>query len=90
MLNEILTPEEVADILGCSVQTVNERAANDDLPGVKYGISWRFPRDALLKRLNEQALAEKRKRREPTAFQVAPHQPKSRRRPLPKLTAVAG
>jgi len=60
-MNDILTEEEVADILGCEVQTIQEKARTGELPGVKYGRPWRFPRTALLECLHEKAMANKPK-----------------------------
>lgn len=54
---EILTKQEVAELLDCELSTVEEKARSRELPGVKIGRSWIFPRQALLQRLNEIALA---------------------------------
>jgi excisionase family DNA binding protein len=87
-VNPILTPQEVADLLGCSVETVNEKAADEILPAVRFGVSWRFPLDALLRRLNEQALQPKTRRKRAPTEAPPGTPPKSRRRPLPRLEAV--
>lgn len=55
--SDILSKEEVADMLDCEPSTVEEKARNHELPAVKIGRSWLFPRQALLQRLNEMALA---------------------------------
>jgi len=55
---EILTKQEVAELLDCELSTVEEKARSRELPGVKIGRSWIFPRQALLQRLNEIALAQ--------------------------------
>lgn len=55
-LLETLTPDQVAEALGCESQHVNELAAAGKLPGVKYGRSWRFPVSALKQYLAERAL----------------------------------
>lgn len=54
---DVLTKDQVADLLQCDATTVEEHARNGDLPGVKYGRSWVFPRAALLARLNDVAQA---------------------------------
>lgn len=54
---EILSKEEVARMLDCEPATVEEKARRHELPGVKIGRSWLFPRQALMQRLNEMALA---------------------------------
>ena len=45
--NEMLTPQEVADYLKVSVETVWRWCRNDTLPAVKIGTYWRIPRDEL-------------------------------------------
>jgi excisionase family DNA binding protein len=55
--DDILTKDQVADMLDCEPSTVEEKARNHELPGVKIGRSWLFPRQALMQRLNEMALA---------------------------------
>ena len=57
MLDDILTKEQVAELLQCDVLTLEDKARNGELPGLKVGRSWVFPREALLQRLNEMALA---------------------------------
>lgn len=59
MLDEVLSKEQVAALLQCDVLTVEEKCRNGELPGVKVGRSWVFPREALLQRLNEMALARR-------------------------------
>ena len=58
-----LSAEQVAEILLCEVETVNEQSATGNLPGLKFGRSWCFPIDALATRLSELALAEAERRR---------------------------
>ena len=36
-MNEILTADEVADLLDCEPETAQEKACNGDLPGLKFG-----------------------------------------------------
>lgn len=60
-MNDILTEEEVAEILGCEIQTIQEKARSGELPGVKFGRPWRFPRTALLESLHDRAMANKPK-----------------------------
>jgi excisionase family DNA binding protein len=56
--DDILSKDQVADMLDCEPSTVEEKARNHELPGVKIGRSWLFPRQALMQRLNEMALAK--------------------------------
>jgi excisionase family DNA binding protein len=81
--DEILTKQEVAQLLDCELSTIEEKARTRELPGVKIGRSWIFPRQALLQRLNEIALA-KPDAPKPTGVIM---QPKGRRAPpaLPPL-----
>lgn len=88
MLNEILDAHEVAEILDCEPNTVREKARRGELPAVKFGRSWRFPKDALLKVLNELALANKPKERPHITVAVAPTEPRSRRKKLLELSSI--
>lgn len=54
-MNDILTTNEVAELLQCEVQTVEDRLRGGDLPGVKFGRSWMCPRYALLEAVNDLA-----------------------------------
>jgi excisionase family DNA binding protein len=56
-MDDVLKVEAVADMLGCDVETVELMTRNKELPGLKKGRGgWRYPREALLKVLNELAL----------------------------------
>lgn len=59
---DVLTKDQVAELLQCDAATVEDKARNGELPAVKIGRSWVFPRSALLLRLNEMALVPKRTR----------------------------
>ena len=59
-MNDVLNENEVAEILDCEPATVKEKARNGELPAVKFGRSWRFPRSALMEALHQKALANKR------------------------------
>lgn len=54
-MNDILTTDEVADLLQCDVVTVEGKLRRGELPGIKPGRSWMCPRVALLDVLNQQA-----------------------------------
>lgn len=79
MNDEILNKDEVADLLDCEPSTVEEKARNCELPAVKIGRSWLFPRQALMQRLNEMALA----RPEPSRPKAVIKSPIKRRQPPP-------
>ncbi|MDB5967150.1 MAG: hypothetical protein JWQ72_3650 [Polaromonas sp.] len=63
MTAEAYTVKEVAEILGCEVETATEKIVCGDLPGLKFGRSWIVPRNAFTVRLNEIALQEAQDRR---------------------------
>ena len=69
-MNDILTEKEVADLLDCEPTTVQEKARLGELPAIKFGRSWRFPRVALLESLNARALANKPKAAPMKAVQI--------------------
>lgn len=48
---EILTPEQVADLLSVSVSTVYRELRAGRLPGLKVGQQWRISRSVLMDRL---------------------------------------
>ncbi|MEZ2297299.1 helix-turn-helix domain-containing protein [Variovorax sp. RCC_210] len=56
----LLTAAQVAELLQCTVQTVEIAARDGRLPGVQYGRAWLFPEDALIEALRVQALANLR------------------------------
>ena len=60
MLPDVLTVDQLAQLLDCTAETIEERTRARDLPGVKYGRSWVYPRDAVLEVLRRQALAHVR------------------------------
>ena len=79
-MNEVLDDMEVAAILDCDAKTVQEKARAGELPAVKFGRSWRFPRAALFQVLNELALGNKHPRHAPQAV-LRPVEPKRRKPP---------
>ena len=85
-MSEILTEEEVAALLDCEPSTIQAKARAHELPGLKIGRSWRFPRTALLEALNRKAM-ENQVKRDPVPMAVA-KKPSSRRAPptLPHLS----
>lgn len=54
---DVLTVAQLAELLDCTEQTVQERTRERALPGVKFGRDWVYPRDAVLRVLNDVALA---------------------------------
>ena len=57
-----LSAEQVAEILGCTVEIVEMKARQGFLPGLQYGRSWIFPERALENVLVEQAILGMRDR----------------------------
>lgn len=88
MTIDVLTPEQVAEVLGCTPEHVNALAASRNLPGVKFGRSWRFPSAALARFLDEQAMANLTLPVHP-AQAVAPIKATRRGKPLPDLMRAA-
>ncbi len=56
-MNDILTVEQVAGLLDCEPGTVQNKARDNELPAIKFGRSWVFPKSALLEVLHTKALA---------------------------------
>ena len=46
-MEKMLNIRELARYLGFSEITIYRKAANGELPGMKIGRSWRFPREAV-------------------------------------------
>lgn len=65
--DELLSVEKVASALDCAGTTVEERARTGELPGIKLGRAWVFPRAALLQSLCEMAQREAAARKQAPA-----------------------
>ena len=88
-MNDVLNEEEVAALLDCEPRTIQEKARAGELPAIKFGRSWRFPRAALLEALDAMARSNRapaKLRPPPAAVTVTPSQ--KARRTLPKLIEV--
>lgn len=59
----VLSETDVATLVGCTTETVQEKARAGILPGLKLGVSWVFPAGALARVLDELALEEAAKRK---------------------------
>lgn len=53
----VMTVAEVAQMLECTQQTIEEKARQKILPGIKFGRSYIFPVEALMECLNNMARA---------------------------------
>lgn len=96
MTVQIYTADQAAQLLGCSVKTVEEMARQGELPGIKPGGGWVFPAGALAQRLDQLALEQAAKRRGPPApvATTVPAAGKAQRatkaRTLPRLVDIGG
>lgn len=61
-MKDVLDENEVAEILDCEPSTVQEKARAGELPAVKFGRSWRFPRAALMEALHKKAMENRPKK----------------------------
>ena len=66
-MNDVLSETQVAELLDCEPKTVQEKARLGELPGLKFGRSWIFPKSALLEALHQKAL-EKPSMKTPAAI----------------------
>ena len=85
-MNDILDETEVAELLACEPSTVQTMARNGELPAVKFGKHWRFPRVALLEVVNRRALDNTATKAKPAPRAVLRQVP-SRRQAPPDLSA---
>lgn len=85
--DELLSVEAVASALDCADTTVEEHARTGQLPGIKLGRSWVFPRAALLQSLCEMARHQAEGRKTKPAAQVRgiAYPRPSRRQSVPQL-----
>lgn len=60
MLPDVLTVAQMAELLDCTQETVEDKTRERTLPGLKFGRSWVYPREAVLEVLRQQALAHVR------------------------------
>ena len=61
-MNPIMNSQQVADLLGCSVKTVENHARAGTLPGTKFGDGWVFASELVIeavKTISQQEAAER-------------------------------
>lgn len=63
--HDVLTEKDVAELLDCETSTVQEKARAGELPGLKFGRSWIFPRSALMQSLHQSAMQSRIPKRLP-------------------------
>lgn len=87
LMKEVLTEQEVAELLDCEKSTVQEKARSGDLPGIKFGRSWVFPKTALLQSLHADAMRNRTPVRLPNGqafgFALFASSPEKQRRRTP-------
>lgn len=88
-MTDILDETEVATLLACEPSTVQTMAREGELPAVKFGKHWRFPRAALLEVVNRRAL-ENTSPKTKAPHRAVLRQVPSKRRAPPDLTAFLG
>jgi excisionase family DNA binding protein len=90
MSDELLTVDQVAALFDCSTETIEIETREGRLPGLKLGRSWRYPREALMRVLNERAIEEmSRKTPPPPGVTPLPEPRRGRRQTPPQLPAAA-
>jgi excisionase family DNA binding protein len=81
-MNPILNAQQVADLLGCSVKTVENHARAGHIPGTKFGDGWVFASDLVIEAVKTISQREAEERTQPhrkaKAFKVMENQ---RRKP---------
>jgi len=65
LMNPILTAEEVAQLLCCSVKTVENLARAGSIPGAKFGDGWVFSADLVIEAVKTISLKEAAERAQP-------------------------
>ncbi len=64
-MNPILTAQEVADLLCCSVKTVENHARAGSIPGAKFGEGWVFSAELVIEAVKTISLKEAAERCQP-------------------------
>ena len=60
-MEKLLTPEDIAEILGIHIETVRRFAREGRLVGVKIGLDWRFKREDVEEFIEERRMVKGRK-----------------------------
>jgi excisionase family DNA binding protein len=64
-MNPILTAQEVAQLLCCSVKTVENHARAGTIPGAKFGDGWVFAAELVIEAVKAISLQEAAERAQP-------------------------
>jgi len=89
-MKPVLNAQDVADMLDCTLDTINAKFAAGELPGLKFGRSWIAPTDSLIECLNAMARNTPKPAQEAATIVVkatALEAKKPRRKPAPDLPA---
>lgn len=81
---DIMNADQLAEILGCEVETVHERTNAGDLPGIKFGRSWCYPLEAVKPWLCELAKTEALERKSNKKYERAKTQQMAMSQPVRK------
>lgn len=54
-MSDILTPEQVAELLHCSPETVREKTPHI-IPGAKFGRDWVYSRELIVKAVERESM----------------------------------
>ncbi len=88
-MNPFLTSEQVAQLLNCSVRTVETQARMGRLPATKFGDSWIFPADLLIDTVTQLCQVEGDQRKKPKRqFGVKVATAETRKRKIPGLNLL--
>jgi excisionase family DNA binding protein len=87
---EILSAEDVATLLKCSVRTVEDHAREGRLPGAKFGDGWIFSRALLIEAVETIIREQARKPKPARKLKAVKLQPvkSGRAKHLPGLSAL--
>tara|TARA_R110000822_G_scaffold35551_1_gene100201 strand:- start:1673 stop:1963 length:291 start_codon:yes stop_codon:yes gene_type:complete len=86
-MTPILNATEVAQLLGCSTQTVAEHAKAGRLPGYKFGDGWVFSSDLVVDAVKKMSLdraKQKPQQTKPVALMLT----KSKRKQIPGFSML--
>lgn len=89
MTSDVLSPEEMAQLLDCEVSTVDDKLRAGLLPGVKMGRSWVCPRSALMQALHDEAMKNLGAKKL-SGQVVSINEPKTKRRTPPAIPQFKG
>ena len=66
-MSQILNSNQVAELLGCSIRTVEDHARSGTLKGTKFGDGWIFLSDMVIEDIRTKCIEEADQRKKPKA-----------------------